>query len=453
MPPRPFQAAACSGPPPSSPRASMGAPMSTSSAVASTRPSPAAMIRAVPRSLRASSMRPGSPVTRAIASSRSPRRHAPSSRRPRSRWAPPRAPRAAPRDPCGRVPLPARRGSAASVRRAPRGWRRARPAGARRAPSDCGRSPTGSRDRARPSVRRWPVRARAAVRRARGPRGRAHARERSCLRRSRWPRAAAGGRSGRATRSRGRPTRCHRVRSVLEQQAREPWLVGDPGCPVERALRPELLVRVGAVRIGSRPQQSLGRGDERIRPLAPEIAGVGDVQERQPAERAERHERVDRDRFAEHERGSGQRPSDPRVSLRAAPPRGRCGRWSRRARTRLHARASSRTRARRGARVRASSARRVRVRLRAGRSASFSSPGSSRSRARASGSPARAAASSAFASRRARSRSTRGLHCDHLHARRSADAGRRSSPQQTDGAFRGVPGALPADRLRPRAHR
>ena len=46
---------------------------------------------------------------------------------------------------------------------------------------------------------------------------------------------------------------------------------------------------------------------------------------------------------------------------------------------------------------------------------------------------------------------TADVHCDHLHARRSADAGRRSSPQQIDRASRGVPVALPADRMRPRA--
>ena len=106
-----------------------------------------------------------------------------------------------------------------------------------------------------------------------------------------------------------------RGRAVLEQEPREPRLVRDARRAVERALRPELGILVRAVRVGACVEQALGRRDERVGAGTPEVARVGDVHERQPAQRLERGARIDRDGLAEHERGGRQRAHERRVDL------------------------------------------------------------------------------------------------------------------------------------------
>ena len=207
--------------------------------------------------------------------------------------------------------------------------------------------------------------------------------------------------------------------------------MGDPGRAVERALGTELGVHEGAVRICAGVEQPLGRCDEGLAAVAAEVAGVGDVEQREPAERLERHGRIDSDGRSEHEGRGGERAYERRVALEQ-----RVGVIE----------AIGRRRADEGLGALAGRRRLELDALHERRPAPLAELARDRELRRRELQPARERTEPrprlGIAAAR-RGQQCLGLaprpieidpssvHCDHLHARRSADAGRRSSPGQS----------------------
>ena len=404
-------------------------------------------------------------------------RHAPGASRRRRRGRRPAARRAARRGaarPARRAARPGRAGRCARRRRRACGpCRRTTPRGRRRAPRAAAPSAAGRLGAHGPlqrvlalaplpraALEQHPRRAQAAALRGVGERHRA-ADARAGVEQQLQARRVlgAGGDAQRAP--------VVGIGAGFEQQRRQPRLVGEAGGAVQR--RHALVPSSSHAAFGSAPapQQRIGAGDEAVGALAAEEGRVGDVEQRLPAARAERAARRAGIARPAPRRRARRRPAPARRRARARQAgierQQRLGVVAAPARRPLDERAGALA-ARHGPRLRVAHERRPAARaelardrqLRVGEprraAAAAGRAASTRSRA------ARVAARAALQQRlglapRAGEIDRPSVHHDHLRRAGGPQHGRRSIERAGTwpSRRRGGPGALPADRVRPRA--